>query len=153
MSQPSNAAPRVLDVGNCGHDHGQISGMLKRVFGADTVQADTASETLERLAREKFDLVLVNRKLDHDYSDGLDVIKMIKQQPQLAHVPVMLVTNYPEHQAMAVEAGAVVGFGKLELSKPSTHQRIAAVLERGRHGAEADGNNTTTPLDSAMEKM
>ncbi len=43
-------APRVLDVGNCGYDHAKISQLLEREFGAEVVTADTASETLERLA-------------------------------------------------------------------------------------------------------
>ncbi len=97
--------PRVLDVGNCGYDHGKISQMLQREFDAEVVAADTASETLERLAREKFDLVLVNRKLDHDYSDGIEIIKLIKQHPEFSSLPVMMITNYPEHQQQAVAIG------------------------------------------------
>ncbi len=121
--------PRVLDVGNCGHDHGQISSMLRRNFGAETVTADTLSETLERLAREQFDLVLVNRKLDHDYSDGIEIIKAIKSSPELADVPVMLITNYVEHQDQAVALGALRGFGKKELAAPETKDRLTAVLQ------------------------
>ncbi|MCC6508321.1 MAG: response regulator [Pirellulaceae bacterium] len=102
--------------------------MLKRNFNAETVEAATASETLERLAREKFDLVLVNRKLDHDYSDGIEIIKLIKSQPELATIPVMLITNSPDHQELAVAAGALPGFGKLELNTETTHQRLAAVF-------------------------
>ena len=130
MNAPQGKTPRVLDVGNCGHDHGQISGMLQRNFGATTAVAATAEETLERLAREAFDLVLINRKLDHDYSDGIEILKRIKQDPQLAHLPVMLVTNFAEHQATAVAEGALYGFGKQELGAPATRERLAAVLSR-----------------------
>ena len=128
MNATQNQAPRVLDVGNCGHDHGQISSMLQRNFGAVTEVADTADQALERLVREPFDLVLVNRKLDHDYSDGIEIVKRIKQDPQLAHVPVMLITNYAEHQETAVAQGALLGFGKQELASPRTRERLAAVL-------------------------
>jgi CheY-like chemotaxis protein len=124
----SSHKPRVLDVGNCGHDHGKISQMLQREFGAEVLAADSASETLERLAREKFDLILVNRKLDHDYSDGLEVIKLLKSHPDFSSLPVMMITNYPDHQQLAVEAGALYGFGKLELAKPETRERLSAVL-------------------------
>jgi two-component system chemotaxis response regulator CheY len=89
------------------------------------------------LKSDRFDLVLVNRKLDVDYSDGLEVIRQIKSDPAIADVPVMLVTNYPEHQDAAVAAGAVRGFGKLEFEKPETRERIAAVLAvRTSDGAE-----------------
>ena len=120
--------PRVLDVGNCGYDHGKLSQMLQQKFSAEVVSADTASETLERLAREKFDLVLVNRKLDHDYSDGIEIIKLLKQHPEFSSIPVMMITNYPEHQQQAVAVGAIQGFGKLELAKPETHQRLNAIF-------------------------
>ncbi len=93
---------RVLDVGNCGYDHGKISQMLQRNFNAEVISADSASETLERLARESFDLILVNRKLDHDYSDGIEVIKLLKNHPEFSAIPVMMITNYPEHQEQAV---------------------------------------------------
>jgi hypothetical protein len=41
----------------------------------------------------------------------------------------MLITNYPEHQDAAVEAGAIRGFGKLEFDNPETRETLAAVLE------------------------
>jgi hypothetical protein len=40
----------------------------------------------------------------------------------------MLITNFPEHQDAAVEAGAVRGFGKLEFSMPETLEKLKAVL-------------------------
>lgn len=119
---------RVLDVGNCGHDHGLISSMLQRNFQAETSVADTAEATFEMLGKEHFDLVVVNRKLDQDYSDGIEIIKRIKQDAQWADLPVMLITNYPEHQAAAVAVGAIPGFGKQELSLPTTRERVAAAL-------------------------
>jgi CheY-like chemotaxis protein len=128
MQELNRRVPRVLDVGNCVPDHGQISALLKQHFDAETDVAHTLEQALERLASDNFDLVLVNRKLDHDYSDGIEVIKRMKQDPLLAQVPVMLVTNYAEHQAAAVAVGALLGFGKLELASPATHARLQAVL-------------------------
>lgn len=135
MSIEEKSAPRVLDVGNCGHDHGQISAMLKRHFGAETVVAHTGGEALERLARERFDLVLVNRKLDHDYSDGIEIVKRLKTDPELSRIPVMLITNYAEHQEQAVAEGALPGFGKLELAAPTTRERLAAVFSQSEKTA------------------
>jgi hypothetical protein len=40
----------------------------------------------------------------------------------------MLITNYPEHQQQAMELGAELGFGKLELNKPETHRQLAKFL-------------------------
>jgi CheY-like chemotaxis protein len=119
---------RVLDVGQCGPDHATIRRFLTRHFDCEIVQADAAEDAIAHLKSNRFDLILVNRKLDVDYSDGLEVIRQIKSDPSIANVPVMLVTNYPEHQDAAVAAGALRGFGKLEFEKSETRERIAAVL-------------------------
>jgi CheY-like chemotaxis protein len=119
---------RVLDVGNCGPDHAAIRQLL-RPFNCEVLQADDAREALGALKAGGADLVLVNRKLDVDYSDGIEVIRQIKADPAVAATPVMLVTNYPEHQDAAEALGALRGFGKLEFQKPETRQRLAAVLK------------------------
>lgn len=119
---------RVLDVGNCGPDFATIEGFLSDRFQCEVAQAHGADDALEQLRRGEFDLVLVNRKLDQDYSDGIEVIKQIKADDALKGVPVMLVTNFPEHQDAAMEIGAERGFGKLELEKPETAERLEKVL-------------------------
>jgi two-component SAPR family response regulator len=119
---------RVLDVGNCGPDHGSIKKMLQRVFDVDVLQTDQTSDTLALLEKENVDLILVNRKLDVDYSDGVDVISAIKADSRFAAIPVMLVTNMDEYQEQAVKVGAVHGFGKLALNAPETHNRIRDAL-------------------------
>jgi CheY-like chemotaxis protein len=121
-------AKRVLDVGNCCADHSAIRTMLEKKFRADVVQADGPTDALAALQSEPFDLVLVNRKLDQDYSDGLDIIKQIKADAKLSAVPCMLITNYPDHQQLAVAAGAEYGFGKKELYAPDTQTRLAKFL-------------------------
>jgi CheY-like chemotaxis protein len=123
---------RVLDVGQCGPDHATIRRYLTRHFDCEMSKSDTADDALAMLKSGGFDLVLVNRKLDFDYSDGLEVIRRLKADPATAAVPVMLITNYPEHQNAAVAAGAIRGFGKLEFDKPETLERIAAVLGERR---------------------
>jgi len=119
---------RVLDVGNCVPDHGAIRSLLEREFRAEVVQAHGPSDTLAELKKGHFDLVLVNRKLDQDYSDGMDIIKSVKADPALAKTPVMLITNYENHQAVAIAAGAEPGFGKLSLNEPATIERLGKFL-------------------------
>jgi CheY-like chemotaxis protein len=121
---------RVLDVGQCGPDHFAIRSYLTRNFDCEVVQVDDADSALAELHNGEFHLVLVNRKLDMDYSDGVDVVHALKADPRAANVPVMLVTNYPEHQDAAIAAGAVRGFGKLEFEKPETRAKIAEILEK-----------------------
>jgi CheY-like chemotaxis protein len=119
---------RVLDVGNCVPDHAAIRGLLEGTFGAEVVQAHGPDDTLAALRQGGFDLVLVNRKLDQDYSDGLEIIKAIKADAALARTPVMLITNYEDHQAAAIAAGAEPGFGKLSLRTEETINRLGKLL-------------------------
>jgi two-component system, chemotaxis family, chemotaxis protein CheY len=121
---------RVLNVGQCGPDHSSIRSLLTHHFDCEVVQAHGPEDTLAHLKSGEFHLVLVNRKLDRDYSDGIEIIQKLKADPATAHVPVMLVTNYPEHQETAVAAGALRGFGKLEFAEPATRERLAAVLSQ-----------------------
>lgn len=119
---------RVLNVGQCGPDHATIRSYLIEHFECAVLEAHGLDDALAQLKSGQFDLVLVNRKLDRDYSDGLEIIRAIKADAATAHVPVMLVTNYPDHQDAAEAAGALRGFGKLEFQQPQTRQRLAAVL-------------------------
>ena len=80
------------------------------------------------LRGDRYDLVLVNRKLADDSSDGVDLVKQVKTDPQLADTPVMLVSNFPEAQEAAVTAGAEPGFGKAQLDRPDTVEKLARFL-------------------------
>jgi len=120
---------RVLDVGQCGPDHFAISRLLQSRFGVEVVQAHGPDDALAHLRREPFALVLVNRKLDADASDGLPIVKAIKADPALADVPVMLVSNYADAQQAAIATGAIAGFGKAELGRRETEDKLRAVLE------------------------
>jgi two-component system chemotaxis response regulator CheY len=120
---------RVLDVGQCDPDHATIRDYLTGNFDVQVDRAHGADDTIGALRDGSYDLVLVNRKLDRDYSDGMEILRAIKSQPSTADLPVMLVTNFPEHQESAVAAGAVRGFGKLEYGLAETKARLAEILE------------------------
>ena len=119
---------RVLDVGNCVPDHASIRQFLERTFSVQVDQAHDAAGALEALHAHAADLVLVNRKLDQDSSDGIDVIRQLKADPQAGQIPVMLITNYAEYQDQAIAAGAVRGFGKLDLRRPETAEQLRPLL-------------------------
>jgi len=120
---------RVLDIGQCNHDHGLITRLLAG-FGAHVDRVQGLEEAKRALRKARYDLVLVNRQLDADGSPGVDVVRAIRSDadPALSAVPVMLVSNFPEAQEEAVSAGAALGFGKAELDAPQTKSRLAAIL-------------------------
>lgn len=119
----------VLDVGNCGPDHSAIRNLVEQNFDARVQQAHDLAGALAALDNRRPDLVLVNRKLDIDYSDGMAILRHMKSEPRWADIPVMLITNYPEYQAEAIAAGAVSGFGKQELRSSETLSKLAQYLE------------------------
>lgn len=119
---------RVLDVGQCNPDHSSISRMLNEHFDVEIVRAHVESDALAAMNGSHFDLVLINRKLDQDYSDGLNIVRSIRSDENLSKTPVMLVSNYPEAHEAAVRAGALHGFGKAELGSPEVIERLRTVL-------------------------
>lgn len=119
---------RVLDIGNCVPDHTALRALIEGQFGAVLDRAHQWQDAEAQLRSATYDLVLVNRKLDVDYTDGLDIIHKLQADAALRQVPVMMITNYADHQATAVAAGALEGFGKLELGAPATREKLSAVL-------------------------
>ena len=108
---------RVLDIGNCALDHSSILELVRSNFDAEVDRAHTLTDALDHLGQHEYAVVLVNRLLDRDGSSGLEVIKSLKEQSPT--VPVLMITNFEEHQKSAVAAGAERGFGKRELNSAS----------------------------------
>ena len=119
---------RVLDIGNCGPDHGAITHMIQTHFDAQVDAAHAAADALPLLEQHDYDLILVNRLLDVDGTPGLDVLAELQRSPR-ADVPVMLITNFAEHQQTAVAAGAVQGFGKNAIGAPQTIELLGNYLQ------------------------
>ena len=97
-------------------------------------------EALAALRSDRYDLVLVNRRIFADDSDGLDLVTAMQADPTLAKTPVMMVSNFPDAQQRAVDAGARPGFGKAELNHPATFEKLARYLPAaGSAAGTADG--------------
>ena len=119
----------VLSIGQCRPDQAAITQFLKANFDVNVLTAALPAESLELAREQDVDLVLINRKLDADYSDGMDILATLKADQNLQAIPVMLVSNFAEWQEKAVEAGAVRGFGKAELNSPDVVERLSATLQ------------------------
>lgn len=120
---------KVLSVGNCSFDNQTIERLISANFDAQLTASSLPDEALEMIRRDQYDLVLVNRKLEADSSHGIDVLKRVKSDSQLADTPVMLLSNFPEAQEAALKVGAEPGFGKAELDLPETVEKLARFLE------------------------
>jgi DNA-binding response OmpR family regulator len=127
-------AIRILNVGQCGYDGGQIEALLSRVFGATVDHSPSQTDAQRRCAQGHYDLILVNRLLDADRSSGLELIRDLLDGG--TSIPIMLVSNLPTAQESAVKLGAIRGFGKAELNTPETVARLQSVLDRKPGAAE-----------------
>ncbi|QDT42511.1 hypothetical protein Pan241w_25950 [Gimesia alba] len=121
-------AKRVLSVGQCMPDANAIARFLTTHFDVAIEESDLEFDTMEKLKQQSYDLVMINRKLDADYSDGIELIQKIKQSSDVKPCRLMLVSNYPEYQEQAVQAGAEYGIGKNEYRNPETVTRLAPYL-------------------------
>lgn len=119
----------VLSIGQCRPDQAAISHYLTSHFGARILTADLPGDAYQLLSQQSIDLILINRKLDADYSDGMEILQHLCTQESTAKIPVMLVSNFAEWQEKAVALGAIYGFGKAELNRPETKQRLSDVLQ------------------------
>lgn len=126
-----NRKLRVLNVGQCGFDHGNISRMLAEHFGAEVQAVATSDQAVGAVREGRFDLVLVNRVFDANGDSGLGLIKKLQSDEETRATPVMLVSNLLDAQDSAVALGARPGFGKNALTQPETRDVLASVLAGG----------------------
>lgn len=118
----------VALVGHCGPDSSflrmAVSGAAP---GARVVMVDSERE-LSEAVEQGVDLLMFNRVLEigFDESDGVAMLADLKRKhPDLK---LMMISNYPEAQQAAEEAGAVPGFGKREIGSDKSRQHIRAAL-------------------------
>lgn len=120
---------RVLDVGNCDPDHGAMRAMLLAHFEVEVDRVMFVSEALAALSRCDYGLVLVNRLIFADGSDGMELIRKMRADA-ICKSPIMMVSNFADAQDSAVAAGALPGFGKAAIGAAETIERLANVLPR-----------------------
>ncbi|QDT39087.1 response regulator [Stratiformator vulcanicus] len=119
---------RVLSVGQCAPDNMSLRSFLTETFDVSWDTADSKSQAIEMSKAEEYALVLVNRKLDADYSEGMEVLKAIKTAEETAETPVMIVSNFEDAQKTAVGVGAEYGFGKNEIGNDEVVDRLKPYL-------------------------
>lgn len=134
QQQDHPMATRVVLIGHCGPD----SSYLRMAVGAadrtaQVVSADNEAELKKALAQGA-DLLLVNRQIDYGFSEseGVELIRRLaRQHPDLK---MMLVSNYPDAQAAAEEAGARPGFGKRDIGSPRVTDLLRDALRQPATG-------------------
>lgn len=107
-----NRPAAVLDVGNCDPDHAMIRGMLTRHFDVEIDRVMFVADALERMRLRAYDLVMFNRLIFDDGSEGLELVRRAGQDATVHAAPIMMISNFDAAQSACVTAGGVRGFGK-----------------------------------------
>jgi len=114
-------------VGHCGPDMFMLTTAVQRIAPDATLVTVNDTTSLDAHVADGA-VLLVNRVLDgmFESDDGIDLIRRVTNGDGNARA--LLISNLPEAQDAAIEAGAAPGFGKSQLYDASTAERLHAVL-------------------------
>jgi hypothetical protein len=119
MNQAKDQCATIVLVGHCGADGFLLRNAVTRAVPEARIErVDDQDSLAAHLQSDR--LLLINRVLggDFDEESGIELIRRLRgaaNPPRL-----MLISNYPEAQQAAVEAGAPPGFGKRNVNDAAT---------------------------------
>ena len=103
-----------------------VSAVLESRY--DVITASNGSEALERVAREKPDVVILDVMMDH-LSEGFDVARKIKSDPETASIPVIMLTGVDRVYDYRMEIDETYVPHDRFLQKPVEPEDLLAVIE------------------------
>jgi two-component system, chemotaxis family, chemotaxis protein CheY len=116
-------------------DHSHIRRKLLQNFAVEVTRVQDPAEVPQRIEDGNVALVLVNRIIEQDRTEGLALVRDMQQRDVTRDVPVMLVSDHEQAQAAAVATGAVPGFGKSDLGTDRALARLRPYLPARADGA------------------
>ena len=119
---------KLLIVGQCDFDFQRISFVLSKIYNIEIHRADLFDDAIQSALDQPYDLILINRLMDLDRSEGMAILHELKSNPQTESTPTMIISDYQEAQDAAVAAGANPGFGKATLDTPKTYELLSNFL-------------------------
>ena len=121
---------RIVLVGHCGVDAPRLEAVVSKCLPRADVISVNSEEQLQDICEDGADLLLINRQLPFGFEaeEGIELIEEIQQMHP--DVKVMLVSDRPDAQEQAKQAGAIDGFGKADLGS----SKIAEILKDALKG-------------------
>jgi hypothetical protein len=123
---------KLLDVGNCDPDHGLIKQMLSENFDVHIDRVMFVDDALARMRETQYDLVMFNRLIFEDGSEGIVLLQRARADPAIKATPIMMISNFDEAQAASIAAGGEPGFGKKAVFAEQTIQLLTKYLPKKR---------------------
>ena len=97
---------------------------LKRLRGAEVVEAQDGMDGLRKVTSDEFDLALID--INMPVMDGLKLINLIRQEPDLASMPIVVITT----EGAQEDRDRALALGANEyLTKPIQANRVLAVAK------------------------
>lgn len=97
---------------------------LKRLRGADVVEAQDGMDGLRKVTADDFDLALID--INMPVMDGLKLIHLIRQEPDLADMPIVVITT----EGAQEDRDRALALGANEyLTKPIQANRVLQVAK------------------------
>jgi two-component system, OmpR family, phosphate regulon response regulator PhoB len=115
-------------------DDYDIAEMYRRRLASDGLHvaiAEDAESGLRRLREDRPALLLLDIRLPGE--DGYHVLQAVRSEPELAHIPVLMLSNYGEPSTVrrALELGASEYLMKSNTTPGEVALRVRAYLNRG----------------------
>ncbi|MBP8250891.1 MAG: response regulator [Herpetosiphon sp.] len=105
-------------------DNALLARRVLSAYGHEVIEANTAESGLDMAITHKPDLILLDLGLPD--ADGQTIVGIIRQYPDIADVPIIVFTAWPEETArQMVEAYGCNGYIRKPLSVVDLTQTIA----------------------------
>ena len=130
MSDKSTATKvkRVGLVGHCSPDSSHLTMAVSAAVPGTKVIRVTDDAGTDKLLADGVDLLLINRAMEHGYSEEIGTDYLRKLKAKAPNVKMMLITNYADVQEQAVQLGALPGFGKSSIMAAETKKKLQDAL-------------------------
>lgn len=96
---------KIMIVDDCSTTR-KLIGLYLKGKGYDLIFAENGLDALEKLAKEKINLILSD--LNMPYMDGIELLRSIRSDPRLADIPFLMVTTEADEdeKTRAINLGA-----------------------------------------------
>lgn len=128
-SQTTEKQKHVVLVGHCSPDSSHLTMALRSAVPQAKITRVVDDAGVDRVLKEGADLLLVNRAMEHGYSEAIGTDYIRKLKGTHPSVKMMLVSNFADAQEAAVKEGALPGFGKGNLMTDETKRRLQDALK------------------------
>jgi two-component system chemotaxis response regulator CheY len=104
-----------------------VRGLLKEIGYANCEEAEDGVEALNKLKLSKFDFVVSDINMPH--MTGFELLKAIKADPNLKHLPVLMVTAEARKEdiVLAAQSGAA-GYIVKPFTKATLEEKVAKIM-------------------------